>query len=177
MEAASLEAQRAKLENPSSGRRHYASPARPEVQGTFGGLKRSAAIGHSSLRLSGNEITNSPVLRKTALGSRPDAKPAPPRTTGNTADQNRDNLALRKLFDLWSELVGKSKRKSRNISTEALSGRLSPIREDTVVRIITLEDHFATPMFQERFPQGNVPGHFLADRGRYISDTTSQRNC
>jgi hypothetical protein len=36
------------------------------------------------------------------------------------------------------------------------------------VRIITLEDHFATPMFQERFPQGNVPGHFLADRGRYL---------
>ncbi len=64
--------------------------------------------------------------------------------------------------------IGKSKRKSRNISTEALSGRLSPIREDTVVRIITLEDHFATPMFQERFPQGNVPGHFLADRGRYL---------
>src|SRR5260370_37744384 len=45
---------------------------------------------------------------------------------------------------------------------------LSPIREDSVVRIITLEDHFATPMFQERFPQGNVPGHFLADRGRYL---------
>ncbi len=36
------------------------------------------------------------------------------------------------------------------------------------MRIITLEDHFATPMFQERFPQGNVPGHFLADRGRYL---------
>jgi predicted TIM-barrel fold metal-dependent hydrolase len=36
------------------------------------------------------------------------------------------------------------------------------------VRIITLEDHFATPMFQERFPQGNVSGHFLADRGRYL---------
>src|SRR5260370_39534994 len=64
--------------------------------------------------------------------------------------------------------IGKSKRKSRNISTEALSGRLSPIRKDTVVRIITLEDHFATPMFQEKFPQGNVPGHFLADRGRYL---------
>jgi hypothetical protein len=36
------------------------------------------------------------------------------------------------------------------------------------VRVITLEDHFATPMFQEKFPQGNVPGHFLADRGRYL---------
>jgi uncharacterized protein len=36
------------------------------------------------------------------------------------------------------------------------------------VRIITLEDHFATPMFQERFPEGNVSGHFLADRGRYL---------
>jgi hypothetical protein len=36
------------------------------------------------------------------------------------------------------------------------------------MRIVTLEDHFATPMFQERFPQGNVPGHFLADRGRYL---------
>ncbi len=37
-----------------------------------------------------------------------------------------------------------------------------------VVRIITLEDHFATPMFQERFPEGNVSGHFLADSGRYL---------
>ena len=36
------------------------------------------------------------------------------------------------------------------------------------MRVITLEDHFATPMFQEKFPQGNVPGHFLADRGRYL---------
>jgi Flp pilus assembly protein TadD len=33
VEATSLEAQRAKLENPSSDGRHYASPARPEVQG------------------------------------------------------------------------------------------------------------------------------------------------
>ena len=36
------------------------------------------------------------------------------------------------------------------------------------MRVITLEDYFATPMFQEKFPQGNVPGHFLADRGRYL---------
>src|ERR1700730_2086388 len=36
------------------------------------------------------------------------------------------------------------------------------------MRTITLADHFATPMFQESFPQGNVPGHFLADRGRYL---------
>jgi Flp pilus assembly protein TadD len=33
VEATSLEAQRAKLDNPSSGRRHYASPTRSEVQG------------------------------------------------------------------------------------------------------------------------------------------------
>jgi hypothetical protein len=37
-----------------------------------------------------------------------------------------------------------------------------------VVRIVTLEDHFATAMFQEKFPQGHVPGHLLADRGSYL---------
>jgi len=37
------------------------------------------------------------------------------------------------------------------------------------VRIITLEDHFATPMFQQKFPSGNVPGYnFLADRSGYL---------
>jgi hypothetical protein len=41
------------------------------------------------------------------------------------------------------------------------------------VRIVTLEDHFATAMFQERFPQGHVPGHLLADRGRYLGSDIS----
>jgi hypothetical protein len=45
------------------------------------------------------------------------------------------------------------------------------------MRTITLEDHFATPMFQERFPQGNVPGHFLADRGRYLGYDISAEWC
>jgi hypothetical protein len=36
------------------------------------------------------------------------------------------------------------------------------------VRTITLEDHFATPMFQEKFPQGNVSGYSLADRRHYL---------
>jgi predicted TIM-barrel fold metal-dependent hydrolase len=37
-----------------------------------------------------------------------------------------------------------------------------------MVRVITLEDHFATPMFQEMFPRGNVSGYNLADRGAYL---------
>jgi hypothetical protein len=35
-----------------------------------------------------------------AVGSPPDAKPAPPRTTGNTAEQNRLKPCRGKLFDL-----------------------------------------------------------------------------
>ena len=42
------------------------------------------------------------------------------------------------------------------------------------MRIITLEDHFATPMFQQMFPRGNVPGYnFLADRGGYLGHDIS----
>jgi predicted TIM-barrel fold metal-dependent hydrolase len=41
------------------------------------------------------------------------------------------------------------------------------------VRIITLEDHFATAMFQEKFPRGNVSGYNLADRGRYLGHDIS----
>jgi predicted TIM-barrel fold metal-dependent hydrolase len=37
-----------------------------------------------------------------------------------------------------------------------------------VVRIITLEDHFATPMFQEMFPRGHVLAYNLAERGAYL---------
>lgn len=36
------------------------------------------------------------------------------------------------------------------------------------MRTITLEDHFATPMFQEKFPQGNVSGYSLTDRSHYL---------
>lgn len=36
------------------------------------------------------------------------------------------------------------------------------------MRVITLEDHFATPMFQEMFPRGNVSGYSLAERGAYL---------
>ena len=39
-----------------------------------------------------------------AVGSPSDAKPAPPRTTGNTADQNRLKPCRGKPFDLWNEL-------------------------------------------------------------------------
>jgi uncharacterized protein len=37
-----------------------------------------------------------------------------------------------------------------------------------VVRVITLEDHFATPMFQEMFPRGHASGYNLADQGAYL---------
>ena len=37
-----------------------------------------------------------------------------------------------------------------------------------VMRIITLEDHFATPMFQKMFRRGNVFEHYLAERGDYL---------
>jgi predicted TIM-barrel fold metal-dependent hydrolase len=36
------------------------------------------------------------------------------------------------------------------------------------MRIITLEDHFATPMFQEMFRRGNVFESYLAERGGYL---------
>jgi predicted TIM-barrel fold metal-dependent hydrolase len=36
------------------------------------------------------------------------------------------------------------------------------------MRIITLEDHFATPMFQKMFRRGNVFEHYLAERGDYL---------
>ena len=36
------------------------------------------------------------------------------------------------------------------------------------MRTITLEDHLATPMFQEKFPQGNVSGYSIADRSHYL---------
>ena len=39
-----------------------------------------------------------------AVGGPPDAKPASPRTTGNTAEQNRLKPCRGKPFDLWKEL-------------------------------------------------------------------------
>jgi predicted TIM-barrel fold metal-dependent hydrolase len=36
------------------------------------------------------------------------------------------------------------------------------------VRIITLEDHFATPMFRELFRRGDAFEHYLAERGGYL---------
>ena len=36
------------------------------------------------------------------------------------------------------------------------------------MRTITLEDHFATPMFQKMFRRGNVFEHYLAERGNYL---------
>jgi predicted TIM-barrel fold metal-dependent hydrolase len=36
------------------------------------------------------------------------------------------------------------------------------------MRIITLEDHFATPMFREKFTFSHVPEYNLAERGRYL---------
>jgi predicted TIM-barrel fold metal-dependent hydrolase len=41
------------------------------------------------------------------------------------------------------------------------------------VRIITLEDHFATPMFQEMYPRGNVFAYNLAERGTYLGHNIS----
>src|SRR6266478_6146348 len=53
-------------ENPSSGRRPYASPARPGVQGDLRRLKRGAAINHSSWPLSGTENEPFDGAKKTA---------------------------------------------------------------------------------------------------------------
>jgi len=36
------------------------------------------------------------------------------------------------------------------------------------MRIITLEDHFATPMFREKFTSSHVSGYNLAERGSYL---------
>jgi hypothetical protein len=50
---------------------------------------------------------SSESMGKTAsssVGSPPDAKSAPPRTTGNTAAQHRLNPCRGKPFDLWNEL-------------------------------------------------------------------------
>jgi predicted TIM-barrel fold metal-dependent hydrolase len=42
-----------------------------------------------------------------------------------------------------------------------------------VVKTITLEDHFATPMFQEKFRRGNVFEAYLAERGGYLGHDIS----
>lgn len=41
------------------------------------------------------------------------------------------------------------------------------------MKTITLEDHFATPMFQEKFRRGNVFEAYLAERGGYLGHDIS----
>ena len=36
------------------------------------------------------------------------------------------------------------------------------------MKIITLEDHFATPMFSEKFTSSDTSGYNLAERGSYL---------
>ena len=57
-----------------------------------------------------------------AVRSPPYAKPGPPRTTGNTADQNRQQPCREEPFDLWNELELESQKGNSRLDFDAMRG-------------------------------------------------------